>query len=118
MIPTFLYLFRMRNNEFDYQQQGVTTEFVTITPDQPSGVATIIVDGAGSNQIIIVDGANGHLSPVDVDAASGLISQARVMMCQLEVPVATTMHAMKTGKAAGLITILNPVRYYLCLPNV
>ena len=55
----------------------------------------------GENAIVVVPGANDHLSVEDVRNVESLIKSASVVMCQLEVPVATTLEALKLGKKHG-----------------
>src|SRR4029077_6818573 len=73
-----------------------------------SGTAAIIVDDNAQNCIIVVPGANGSLSPADVRAAAEAIQEADVLLCQLEVPLETTLEAFRLARAAGVRTILNP----------
>ena len=56
---------------------------------------------AGENAIVIVSGANSKLSPMDVNRAAELISMAKVVICQLEVPRETTLEALKLGRHGG-----------------
>ena len=56
--------------------------------DGPTGVALILVDAAGENQIVVAPGANGSLGPDDVD-----VSDADAVLCQLEVPIAAVVAA-------------------------
>ncbi len=73
----------------------------------PTGVALITVDDkTGDNTIVVVEGANKEVCPNDV--SEELMKGAGVVLCQLEVPQEATLHALKLGKAAGAITILNP----------
>jgi ribokinase len=70
--------------------------------DAPTGRALIVVDEAGENSIVVVPGANATVTaPADVGTA-------RVVLCQLEVPLATVAAALAAGRAAGATTILNP----------
>jgi ribokinase len=46
-----------------------------------SGVALIVVDSAGENIIVVAPGANGRLSPDDVE-----VGDADAVLCQLETP--------------------------------
>jgi ribokinase len=46
--------------------------------DGPTGVALILVDAAGENQIVVAPGANARLGEVEVEGA---------VLCQLEIPV-------------------------------
>jgi ribokinase len=88
--------------------EGLDCTHVTTDPSQPSGVASITVDDQGRNCILVVAGANGRLAPADVRAAADAIGTARILLCQLEVPVATTHAALQIARAAGVTTVLNP----------
>ncbi|MGW4247132.1 ribokinase [Nocardia sp. NPDC004722] len=77
------------------------------TVNGPSGIATIVVDGGGENTIIVVAGANGRLT--DLTAAERqTIADADVLMCQLEIPVATVLAAARHARANGTVVMLNP----------
>jgi ribokinase len=73
-----------------------------------SGVAVIVVDTAGCNAIVVVPGANGRLTPADVDAAEPLIAAATMVVLQLETPLATVEHAARRARALGKTVVLNP----------
>jgi ribokinase len=92
----------------NFQTFGIDASHVIVTPGASSGVAPIFVDSAGQNRIIVVKGANDLLSPADIDAASGLLSRAQVIVLQLEVPLETVYHTLRFARARGIRTILNP----------
>lgn len=95
----------------NFQQFGIDTTWVLFDEERFSGVAPITVDeNTGQNSIIIVPGANDGLSPADVRAAAGVIQSADVLICQLEIPLATTHEALKVAKEAGrrVLTVFNP----------
>ena len=73
-----------------------------------SGVALIVVDAAGQNSIVVAPGANGWLTPADVQAASDMIKSADVMLLQLEIPLETVECAAQLAHQAGVCVILNP----------
>jgi len=50
------------------------------TVDAPTGVALILVDAAGENQIVVAPGANAHVRPGDVPAADAVLAQLEVSM--------------------------------------
>ncbi|HWM14560.1 MAG TPA: ribokinase [Gaiellaceae bacterium] len=52
--------------------------------ETPTGVALILVDSAGENQIVVAPGANSHLQPAQVTGA---------VLCQLEIPLAVVQAA-------------------------
>lgn len=89
-------------------ERGVDVSAVRIV-EGPTGVAHIRVDAAGENDIVMVPLANGHLSTEDVDAGiAAARGRATVLLTQLETPVDVTSHAIRSGRAAGLIVILDP----------
>ena len=88
--------------------RGVDVSAVRIV-EGPTGVAHIRVDAAGENDIVMVPLANGHLGTEDVDAGiAAARGRATVLLTQLETPVDVTSHAIRSGRAAGLIVILDP----------
>lgn len=87
---------------------GVRTEHVAEATAAPSGCAVILVDAAGENSIVVVPGANGGLSPADVDAAEAVLSTAACAVLQLEVPIDSVRHAVGLCRRLGIYTILDP----------
>ena len=63
-------------------------------------IATIALY-VGENSIVIISGANGCLATDDVVNASSLVASAKVVVCQLEVPLATTAATLKMAKQHG-----------------
>lgn len=101
----------------NFAAQGIDVAQVLRTEGVSSGVAPIAVDDAGRNAIIVVAGANALLTPADVDAAAPAIGRARVLLCQLEVPIETSLRALTLARAAGVLTILNPAPAPEALPD-
>lgn len=101
----------------NFAAQGIDVARVLRTEGVSSGVAPIAVDDAGRNAIIVVAGANALLTPADVDAAAPAIRRARVLLCQLEVPIETSLRALTLARAAGVLTILNPAPAPEALPD-
>ena len=92
----------------NYRDHGVDGRYVLQDAQHVTGVATIFVDDAAQNCIVIVPGANDALSAADVGAAAGAIAAADVVVCQLEVPVAAAIAAFRIARGAGVKTIFNP----------
>lgn len=87
----------------DLRARGVDTSAVLTTMDVPTGVATVAVDPAGENLIIVAPGANGEVTPADVSITT--VRAARVVLLQLEIPLAAV--ATAATEATGLV-VLNP----------
>ena len=92
----------------NFRENGVDTTHVTFTDEAFSGVAPIAVDPEGRNSIIIVTGANDLLSLDDLERARPAIAAANVVVCQLEIPVETTLAALRIAREEGVRTIVNP----------
>lgn len=87
--------------------EGIDCQAVA-TVEGSSGVALIVVDDSSQNAIVIVAGSNGELTPQSLHAADAVLQSADVIICQLEVPMATVGHALKRGRELGKTVILNP----------
>jgi ribokinase len=59
--------------------------------DSPTGVAVILVDGAGENQIVVAPGANGELTDVE-------LPQSDAVLAQLEIPDAAVLAAWEQAE--------------------
>ncbi|EJL87852.1 ribokinase [Herbaspirillum sp. CF444] len=90
------------------RKDGIDDSHVTTIPDTASGIASILVDDNGQNSIVLASGANAELSPAHIDAARGLIEQARIVVLQLESPLPTVIHAIRLAHALGKTVVLNP----------
>jgi ribokinase len=74
------------------------------TAGLPTGTATIAVEAAGGeNLILVVPGANNELTPADVDVES--VHRAGVLLLQLETPLATVAAAAAATRGT---VVLNP----------
>jgi len=57
-----------------------------------TGVALVLVDAAGENEIVVAPGANAELRPDDLD-----LPDCDGVLCQLEIPLETVEHAAMTA---------------------
>jgi ribokinase len=78
------------------------------TVDGPSGLAPIFLSEAGENAIVVVPGANGHVDPATVDRHAALIRSAGMVLCQLELPIATVSYVLALCAEAGVPVMLDP----------
>lgn len=74
----------------------------------PTGRALISVDRDAENSIVVVPGANGHVGIGVVDDHRSILTDTRVVLAQLEVPVDAVEAAFAIARLAGVITVLNP----------
>jgi ribokinase len=90
------------------KENGLDVDRVATTPHCPSGLAIVAVEDSGENSIMVVPGANGRLTPADVIDAGELIRRADIVLVQLEVPLETTVAAIKLARDCGTPVILDP----------
>jgi ribokinase len=94
---------------------GVSTTWLRVVADTPSGLALITVADGGENTIAVSPGANARLSPSDVEAAAPLLTEAAVTLVQLEIDPSTVAAAVKA--ATGTV-VLNPAPAATLSPSV
>jgi ribokinase len=90
--------------------ERVDVSMVASLHGQPTGVALILVDATGENEIAVVPGANGAIEPGyvrDSMARLGPLHGDVMLVCN-EVPLHVVREALMCGAAAGATTILNP----------
>jgi ribokinase len=90
--------------------ERVDVSMVASLPGQPTGVALILVDAAGENEIAVIPGANGAIETGyvrDCLARLGRLVGDVLLVCN-EVPLHVVREALVCGYAAGATTILNP----------
>ncbi|XP_054652243.1 ribokinase isoform X2 [Dunckerocampus dactyliophorus] len=92
----------------NFKDNGVHTDFVGQTTDAATGVASIIVNNAGENAIVIVAGTNMLLSRKELQEARPAISCAKVLVCQLEISPQTSLQALRMAQENKVKTIFNP----------
>jgi len=85
--------------------EGVDIDGIGIDADTATGLAVITIDSCAENTIVVSPGANAMLAPEHIEANGRAISEARVVLAQLEVPTAAV--AVAARLATGIFC-LNP----------
>jgi ribokinase len=88
-------------------EKGIDTSLVERASDASTGAAFITVTPDGENAITVAPGANRSLTPQEVDAASGAIGNARVLVAQMEIPVETVLRAVGVASERGTRALVN-----------
>lgn len=89
-------------------EEGINVDFVSVDPENPSGVALITVDRTGENSIVVASGSNGTLSPADFDRAASEFAEAEFVLLQLEIPITTVEYIAARAYETQKKVILNP----------
>jgi ribokinase len=87
------------------KQNHVNASFVR-RDEAATGTAIIVVDSDGQNSIVLSPGANGKLTPEDVDHAS--FPAGGLLLLQLEIPIPTVLRAAQRAKEKDVRVLLNP----------
>ncbi|WP_442506287.1 ribokinase [Novipirellula sp. SH528] len=90
------------------QSHDIDCDGVSKTTDCASGLAIVTVEASGQNAIMLVQGANGRVTPEDVDTNRTAIETADVVLLQLEIPLDAVLATIKIAKQAGVRIILDP----------
>ena len=89
------------------RRDGIVPKLV-IDRENASGTALILVDKKGQNVISVALGANGTLSGDYISPFMDDITQAKVLLMQLETPIPTVAAAAVCAHTAGTTVVLNP----------
>ncbi|NID04640.1 ribokinase [Luteibacter jiangsuensis] len=87
--------------------EGVDVAHVTRVEGVGSGTASITVAG-GENSIVVVPGANGRVTPAQVEAARDIVRGADAVLVQLEIPLDAVEATLRVAQEEGVPVILNP----------
>jgi Sugar kinases, ribokinase family len=90
------------------ESEGIDISGLRVSQDTPTGVGMIIKDQSAHNIIVVDRGANNEFSEVDIDRNVKHLSNASVVLAQLEIPLETALYGLRQAKKAGASTILNP----------
>ena len=91
-----------------WAHEGIDSQHVVRGAGETNGTALILVYEDGDNSIAVYPGAGAGLSATQVQSASGMLANARVVMASCEVPLAATQSAFEIARAHGVLTLLNP----------
>jgi ribokinase len=89
------------------QAENIDVSAVARLAGSPTGVALIVVDATGENQIAVASGANAELG---ADAVEAVLRRAGggVLLLGFEVPDAPVLAGARAARAAGLEVVVNP----------
>lgn len=89
------------------RQQGVDLAAVAVHGGAPTGLAIITVAEDGENTIVVLAGANAHVTAADAEATVARMRDGDVLLMQAELPRETTQAAVRAARAAGRRVVLN-----------
>ncbi|WP_024286428.1 ribokinase [Cellulomonas sp. KRMCY2] len=88
--------------------ENVQFDGVVVDAEVGTGVGLPVVEPDGQNSIIIVPRANLRVDVQQIESARQTLTDAAVLLLQLELPVGTALAAARTAHGAGTVVVLNP----------
>jgi len=90
-----------------FSEQGINMASTLLVDDKPTGTAMIWVDDSGENSIVIIPGANNMLTSDYIVAIEDEISNAEIVMLQMEIPYETVKTVCDIAYNKGTKVMLN-----------
>jgi ribokinase len=91
-----------------FKKEKIDCRYITMDPDEPSGVAIINVDDSGETRIAVSPGANNNLRFGDVDPALESAEEGTIVLMQLEIPIEVVEYVILKCHQLKLRVVLNP----------
>lgn len=108
------FIARVGNDDFgtqaiqQYKKDGIGVTNIKVDKNSHTGVALISVNKGGENKIIVAPGANNGFTAEDIENTVKLISEADILLIQLEIPLETVGQIIKLANKFDTKVILNP----------
>lgn len=67
-----------------YQREGIDTRYISVDEEEPTGLASILVEDNGKNRIIVYPGANAKINSADIE--EGFTCYPDALYVQFEIP--------------------------------
>ena len=92
-----------------YKKEGMDTSYIFVDDEKETGCALILVDETtGQNEIVVISGACGNITPEDVEKSRALIESAGILLLQLEINMDAMRTVIDIAYEAGVKIVLNP----------
>lgn len=100
------------------EREGINTEFIERSPDAHTGAAFITLMPDGENSILSVLGANGTVTPEQVEGAASAIERSDSLLVQLAVPLEAVDRAIQIAVDRGVPVQMDPTPIGRGLPKL
>src|SRR3954451_26036 len=93
----------------ELEAEGVDVTGVAVLSGEPTGVALIVVDDGGENQIAVGAGANAAINTGDVrNQVREAVADAGCVLVSTEISAAAVRAAVEEAVAGSVLCVLNP----------
>jgi ribokinase len=95
----------------NFAEHGIDTSLTSRTDADATGLAVVVVDDAGRNQIVVSSGAGSIIDDGIVDEVIGLLRAEDVVLVQCEIPVGVVESILRTVATTAARCVLNLAPY-------
>ena len=95
----------------NFAAHGIDTSSTARSADEATGVAIVLVDAHGSNEIIVAPGANADLAATTVDAALDDIARNDIVIVQCEIPIPRVEQIIRGAARRQATVVVNLAPY-------
>lgn len=88
--------------------EGIDTDYIFSDPNNPSGVALIMMNSEGDKYISIAQGSITSLSCKEIDRCRTVLRGAKILLMELETPLPTAIYAARIAREVEAIVVINP----------
>lgn len=93
----------------ELRAHGIDVSGIAVLPGEATGVALIVVDSRGQNQIAVGAGANSAVTAQQVSLAlSEVLGRTGCVLVSTEIPEESVVAAVEAATSSGVPCILNP----------
>jgi ribokinase len=93
----------------ELRAHGIDVSGIAVLPGEATGVALIVVDPWGENQIAVGAGANAAVTAQQVSLAlSEVLGRTGCVLVSTEIPEESVVAAVEAATSSGVLCILNP----------
>lgn len=89
-------------------REGIARDSVAVVDGVSTGTATIVVNAAGENFVLVVPGANASVTPEFVQNRLATLDGSSILLMQLEIPLESVIRGAQLARQAGARVILDP----------
>ncbi len=83
-----------------YQREGIDTRYIAEDDEEPTGLASILVEDNGKNRIVVYPGANAKINSLDIE--EGFTCYPDALYLQFEIPDEAVLDACRRANEADI----------------
>ena len=87
---------------------GVDLSYLNRSQQTATGCGFVMINPDGIPAMTTAMGANAEFSTADIDRATPILSQAKLVLITLEIPISIALYAARLARLLGAFTILTP----------